>query len=163
MKKFSTGMVCALVAMAALAAEEQHHAKKPHALLEQLKPLAGTWEATVEGERVTTTYAVGSNGSTIVEQLMPESVAMLNVIHADGDGALLMTHYCAAYNQPRYRATALEGGRIAFTFVDGTNLGDAYMAGLTLTMKDADHLTQEWTHRAGTKDQVVKFEFTRVK
>lgn len=160
MKKLTAALVCALVAAAAFAADEDH-AKKSHPLLDQLKPLAGTWEGSYDGATYRTIYTIGANGSAIIEELMPDSARMLNVIHADGD-ALMMTHYCAAYNQPRYRATALKDNKIVFSFVDGTNLGPNYMAGVTLTMKDADHLTQEWVHRSGDKDEVVTFEFTRL-
>ena len=161
MKTSFLALLCALVALAAPAADEQHHPPRPHALLDQLKSLEGTWE-TAGPEKSRTIYSVGANGSAIVEQLLPESAKMVNVIHADGE-ALMMTHYCASGNQPRYKATALTNGRIVFSFLDGTNLGAAYMAGVTLTMKDADHLTQEWISRDGGKDEIVTFEFTRVK
>lgn len=162
MKKVSMALACVLVAAVAFAADEEHHAKKSHPLLDQLKPLVGTWEASFGGEKYRTIYSIGANDSTIVEELMPDTVKMLNVIHADGE-ALMMTHYCAAYNQPRYRATEIKDNRMVFSFVDGTNIGETFMAGVTLTMKDPDHLTQEWIHRTGEKDEVVRFEFTRVK
>ena len=161
MKTSSLALLCALVALAALAADEQHPAPKPHALLDQLKALEGTWE-TAGPQKFRTIYSISANGSAIVEQLLPESAKMVNVIHADGD-ALMMTHYCAGGNQPRYKATALADGKIVFSFLDGTNLGSSYMAGVTLTMKDADHLTQEWINRNGEKDEVFTFEFARVK
>lgn len=162
MKTLTAALVCALVAASALAADEDSHATQSHPLLDRLKPLVGTWEGTAGGATYRTVYTLGANGSAIIEELMPDSVRMLNVIHADGD-ALMMTHYCAGYNQPRYRATAVTDGTIAFTFVDGTNLGSSYMAGVTLTMKDADHLTQDWVHRNGDKEEIVTFEFSRVK
>ncbi len=156
-----------LVALAActfatLASAQEHHAAKPHALFDRLRPLVGTWEATVGGQKVRTSYAMAAAGSAMIENLMPETEGMIDMIHPDGDG-LMMTHYCAGANQPRYRATKFEGNSIDFRFHDGTNLGTSYMAGVKLTLVDADHLDQEWTNRTAGKDTVAVFAFTRVK
>ena len=37
------------------------------------------------------------------------------------------------------------------------------MHGLVVTFKDADHMTQAWTHRVKGQDQTGVFEFTRKK
>lgn len=162
MKKLSVGLVAALFALAALGGEHEHKAKK-NALLEQLKPLAGTWEGNAFGKTIRTNFSVGSGGSTVVENLGPGSEeSMLNVIHADGDG-LLYTHYCAGGNQPRFKATKFDGNSITFKFHDGTNLGGEFMSGVTLTLVDADHLVEEWSSRKDGKEQSWKFEFARVK
>lgn len=156
-------VVTAVVLFASIAAAGEHETPaKPHPLFDRLKPLVGKWEATVGGQKVYTSYAIGSNGSTIVENLMPEGPAMLDVIHADGD-ALMMTHYCAGASQPRMRATKFEGNTIDFKFHDGTNLGDSYMSAVKLTLVDNDHLVQEWTNVEKGKTTPVKFEWTRVK
>jgi hypothetical protein len=174
MKKI-LGIVAAGLLVASFGLAEEPAAPKPHALFDRLKPpgypalhalvprnLVGTWEATVNGQKIRTSYSIGSSGSTLVENLMPETAGMLDVIHADGD-ALMMTHYCAGANQPRYRATKFEGNKITFKFLDGTNIGDSYMSGLTLTLVDADHMTQEWSSTAKGKMTGEKFEFARVK
>ena len=150
-----------LVASAAFAADHSH-AAKPHALLDKLRPLVGTWETTVEGQKMHTVYSLPAGGTALMENLMPEGMSMVNMIHPDGD-ALLMTHYCIGGTQPRYRATKFEGDKLVFELVDGTNLGDSFMAGVTFTMKDKDHLVQEWINRKGGKDEIWKFEFTRLK
>ncbi len=161
MKKI-LGIVAAGLLVASFGLAEEPTAPKPHALFDRLKPLVGTWEATVNGQKIRTSYAIGSSGSTLVENLMPETAGMLDVIHADGD-ALMMTHYCAGANQPRFRATKFEGNKITFKFLDGTNIGDSYMSGLTLTLVDADHMIQEWSSTAKGKMTGDKFEFARVK
>jgi hypothetical protein len=48
---------------------------------------------------------------------------MVTMFHMDGDD-LMLTHYCAAKNQPRMRATEIsdDGSEMLFTFVDGTNM-----------------------------------------
>ena len=81
--------------------------------------------------------------------------------------ALMVTHYCAAGNQPRMVATSTADTKvITFTFKDVTNLASptaGHMRGLVLTMIDADHHTQQWTFRQDGKDQAVTFTFTRKK
>lgn len=37
------------------------------------------------------------------------------------------------------------------------------MTGLVLTFKDADYLGADWTHNAGGKEDVGRFEFARKK
>ena len=134
-----------------------------NALFQKLQPLVGTWEATVQGKKVRTVISSGSHGSTLVESMMPESENMLNVIHADGD-ALMMTHYCAGANQPRYRASKFDGNKIDFKFVDGTNLGNDFMSGVTVTLVDADHIVEQWRNTKDGKEKVdMTFNFTRVK
>jgi hypothetical protein len=162
MKKLALAFALTFLAAVAIADDSHKHPAKGNAAFDRLKPLVGTWEATVKGEKVRTTYQLAAGGSTLVENLMPESVAMVNMIHPDGD-KVMMTHYCAGANQPRYRATSFEGDTIVFSFVDGTNLGDSYMSGVKLTLVDADHLRQEWTNHRNGKDETWAFEFTRVK
>lgn len=153
---------CALALVVSGAFAEEHHKVQANAIFDAMKPLAGTWKANVGGREVTTVYRVTSGGSAILENLMPETENMINMIHPDGDG-VMFTHYCAGANQPRYRATKLDGNKIVFTFLDGTNLGDSYMNGVTLTMIDKDHLTQEWTSVDKGKTESFKFEFVRAK
>lgn len=160
MKRFA--ILIAGIAMMSLSAVAEEHAAKPNALLERLKPLVGNWETTLRGQKVRTTFSMHAGGSALVEDLMPDSEAMVNVIHADGDN-LLFTHYCGGGNQPRYRATKFEGNSIAFSFLDGTNIGEDYMSGVTLTLKDSDHLVETWKDMSHGKETTFAFEFTRVK
>ncbi len=78
-----------------------------------------------------------------------------------------MTHYCSEGNQPRMRAEAASGdGSIAFHFVDVTNLSGReteHMRELVVKFQDADHFTQEWTHRKAGKEETGVFKYTRKK
>ncbi len=135
--------------------------------LEALKNLAGRWEGTgKEGKTVEVDYTVTAGGSAVMEQIDPRGEhSMVTMYHKDGD-RLMMTHFCAAGNQPRMRAAALpaDGKKISFSFLDATNLAnqsDGHMVKLVLSMPDADHLTQEWTFRANGKDDTTVFSLTR--
>jgi len=72
---------------------------------------------------------------------------MITMFHMDGD-RLLMTHYCAAGNQPRMAATVSPDGKtITFDFIDATNLlpsQGGHMQRVVFTLIDADHHTEDW-------------------
>jgi hypothetical protein len=64
------------------------------------------------------------------------------------------------------RSKGLEGGRLAFSYVDAANLkgaDDHVMKSLVLGFPDADHLVQEWTSKQGAQEHVARFEFKRRK
>jgi hypothetical protein len=122
---------------------------------EKLKSLVGNWKGkTTDGNDVSVAYRLVAGGSAIEEHL---SVAdMVTMYHVDGKD-LMLTHYCAAGNQPRMKAAGFKDGdkTLAFVFVDATNLPDQkamYMHDVTFTFVDADHLVATWTHYDGGKD-----------
>jgi hypothetical protein len=129
-----------------------------HAGLDQFKQLAGEWVAKDphDGKEMTVVYKVTSNGSAVVETIMPGTAhEMLTIIHPDGDD-LLLTHYCALGNQPKMRAkTKGEDKKVAFEFVEATNLKsdkDSHMHSVAYTFVDKDTLKAEWTHYMDGKD-----------
>ena len=136
---------------------------------EKMKSLAGEWEGkSIDGSSASVSYTLVSDNSALMEKLAiggePE---MLTVYHPDGD-SLLMTHYCSLHNQPRMRSQTShqEENRIAFDFVDVTNLsepGGGHMHKLAVTFQDKDHFTQEWTYREKEKESTVIIRFERKK
>ena len=134
--------------------------------MDQLKSLAGSWEGEEEGKVIHATYKVVSANTAVMEILNPpDEHDMVTVFYPDGS-RLMMTHYCAAGNQPRMRAAAANAKEIQFRFVDATNLAssaDGHMVGLVIQFDDADHITEKWTWRANGKDAEHVFHFRRVK
>ena len=137
------------------------------ALLDRVKAIAGTWEVRVpEQPPGTSTFTVSSSGSIVREIMFPGTEhEMTNVYHMDG-GTLVMTHYCAAGNQPRMRARAEPGNAIRFEFDSVTDAqpDEHCMATLVLTFVDQDHATAQWSNvgkeaPAGS----VQFEMQRTK
>jgi hypothetical protein len=62
---------------------------------------------------------------------------------------LRMTHFCAAQNQPRLKATAFgpDSSGITFSFVDITNLSSpkaGHVQGLDMKFLAADHITLQF-------------------
>ena len=74
---------------------------------------------------------------------------MITMFNLDGPNRLLMTHYCAAGNQPRMQASVSPDGKtITFNFVDATNLASpdaGHMQQMVLTVLDDNHHTEDWT------------------
>jgi hypothetical protein len=168
----SLSVFAAAFAATALLAMETHSPAATNPGFEKMKSLVGDWVGVVdEGGRkmpVTVSYRLVSNGTALEETLKtPEDTDMITMYIADGK-ALVMTHYCSEGNQPRMRAAVPAGSvdKLDFRYVDATNLSGAdasHMHGLVVTFRDADHITQAWTHRMKGQDQTGVFEFTRKK
>ncbi|HEU5248937.1 MAG TPA: hypothetical protein VFW15_03040, partial [Thermoanaerobaculia bacterium] len=108
-----------------------------------------------------------SGGTSLMERMNApdDSHEMITMYHPDG-ARVMMTHYCSDGNQPRMRADALNGDTVAFSFIDVTNLPGPqaeHMRRLVVKFQDADHFTQEWTHRKAGKDETGVFKYTRRK
>lgn len=134
---------------------------------ESMKTLQGDWEGLYQGKvKTSVSYRLVSNGTALMETLVaPDASDMVTMYHPDGS-RVAMTHYCSENTQSRMRAPGTDGKRIAFSFVDVSNLAspDAMrMTGLVLTLKDPDHFTAEWTGTGMGKSDTSLFEFTRKK
>jgi hypothetical protein len=74
------------------------------------------------------------------------------MFNLDGPDRLLMTHYCAAGNQPRMVGTMSPDGKtLTFNFLDATNLVSeqpGHMQSLLVTIIDSDHHTEDWAFLA---------------
>jgi len=130
---------------------------------DKLKALEGQWDATTPEGKSRVIYQVVSNGTALMETIVNEH--MISVYHPDGN-SILMTHYCAAGNQPRMRAQGWKGNTLSFRFVDVANLkspSDGYMSSLTIKLEDADHVTAEWTYKDNGKETTYAFHLQRVK
>ncbi|HXJ45290.1 MAG TPA: hypothetical protein VNK47_01350 [Candidatus Dormibacteraeota bacterium] len=136
------------------------------AAFEKLISLVGEWEGTNTAGHVKATYTLVSGGTALMERLQSANEPeMITLYSLDGDH-LMMTHYCSAGNQPQMKtATITElNGSLTFQMYQVTGLKTAdegHMTGLTLTMPDKDHFTQQWTYSEKGKSQADVFKFTR--
>jgi hypothetical protein len=135
-------------------------------MFERMRGLAGSWEGTFEWSggrtgagKLRATYYVTGNGSALVEDLLMgegDAPSMTTVYHLDGP-ELRMTHFCAAQNQPRLKATQIDvaAGAVDFAFVDVTNasVSPAYVDGFSIRILDADDLNLkfEFLGKSGKK------------
>jgi hypothetical protein len=133
---------------------------------DSLKGLAGQWQLEDPGgKQQIVTWKVVSGGSAVMESLQEES--MITMYHVD-KGHLMLTHYCAAQNQPRMLGTVSDDGKtFTFDFLDATNLAslnDGHMHKMVLTIQDKDHFTEQWVFsKDGKNDEHGVFQFTRKK
>jgi hypothetical protein len=136
------------------------------AAFDTLKGLAGQWQAKdPSGKQQIITLKVVSAGSALMESMQEES--MVTMYHLD-KGRLMLTHYCAAQNQPRMQGQVSEDGKtFTFDYLDATNLAspnDGHMRKLVLTIQDKDHFTEQWYFsKDGKDDDHGLFQFTRKK
>lgn len=139
---------------------------------DRLKALAGDW-IDIDGttgvkDQVAATYRLTGAGSAVVETLFPGTPhEMTTVYHKDGRD-IVLTHYCAAGNQPRMRATAVRGDVFIFEFDGGWNIDpsrDMHMHSARLELVSPDELRADWMSWSGGKvsDHVGRFHLKRKK
>jgi len=117
----------------------------------RLEKLAGRWQAqSSKGWSEEVTYEVVARGSAVVQRIAfadnPDET-MYTVYHLDGD-RLLLTHYCEARNQPRLVLVEAGEDRLAFEFLDATNLpsrNHGHMDRAVFTFLDDDRFSSRWT------------------
>ena len=143
-------------------------------LMSKLAALEGEWVMLDEngGETgvVGSSFRLTSAGSALVETMFPNSPdghEMLNLYHADGD-RVLMTHYCAAGNQPRLEVRATDDeNRLELRFESITNLSSPqshYMHHAEYILQGEDRLTTHWhSMKDGeiTEESPMTFELKR--
>jgi hypothetical protein len=139
------------------------------AAFEKLKALAGQWEATTEQGKVTSSLEPVSNGTALLEKLtVPGEAEMVTVYYLDGN-RLVLTHYCAAGNQPHMQAEVFNPGsnQIKFDFAGATNLksaGDGHMHSAQITFLGPDAFKADWTfYKDGKPAFTEPIQFHRVR
>jgi len=167
--KYARTFLVLVVLAAAAAAQQQSRKDQAAGVFDQLKSLAGDWEATtVEGGKEMSapiTFRLASGGSVLMSDLaagMPHE--MITMFHRDGE-ELLATHYCLTGNQPRMRAVpSAEPNVVVFEFKDATNLpspGAPHMGGVKFTILDTKHHLEEWTLVVNGQTSIRRFDCRR--
>jgi hypothetical protein len=164
--------VLAFASLAANAGEKDKSAAASSSGFERFKQLEGEWVgmSNKPGHAAGTgvVFKVTSAGSAVEETMLPGTAhEMINMIHPDGDD-IVLTHYCAAGNQPEMKAPdKIAGKDVAFQFVRAGNMksiNDSHMHSVTYTFVDKDTLRTTWTNYDGGKPSgTVVFEYKRKK
>ncbi len=157
MTRATLTVVCiALLTIAACSSQPARRAASPERdaeMFARIAALEGEWEPASPdaGVPYTAVFTVSSAGSVVREIMFPgHPHEMTNLYHMDGRD-LVLTHYCAAGNQPRMvarevRETA-EGTVYEFDFDSVSNLRpehDHYMGRVTLTLLRDGTIRQDW-------------------
>src|SRR5580693_2429488 len=129
---------------------------------EQLKALAGEWQADLPGFGViTNSVRLVSNGRGIEETLGTPADNEISVYTRDGN-RILLTHFCALTpdgHVARLETAPITGAFDSLEFVlrDATNLPSVaapHMRRVLLIIHDHDHFTEKWTKIEKGKDTV---------
>lgn len=132
-------LTLALVAATAFAAEAS---VAPAEAFAAIKKLQGDWRGPAAAKGMPpahTVFRVIAAGSAVQETILPGTkMEMVSVYHMDKSN-LLMTHYCAAGNQPRMKLNTRQSTaqELVFDFDGGTNLNprrEMHMHSLRLTL-----------------------------
>jgi hypothetical protein len=162
MTKFASNLIVAIFLTSACAFAQTDAQKGFTAI----KNLPGTREGKgPDGHAFQVTFKVVSGGSAVESEILVPNEDMISMFHMDGDNRLMLTHYCAAGNQPRMQASVSPDGKtIAFAYVDATNLTTpdmGHMQKMVLTLIDDNHHTEEWVFADHGKEQKELFDLHR--
>ena len=149
------GMFC--LACSATAADTHAPDSSGARMFDRMRGLVGAWEGTLEWSggrtgsgKLRVNYHLTGGGSALVEDLLMTETdipTMTTVYHLDGPD-LRMTHFCAAKNQPRLKATLIDDakGAATFSFIDVTNasVNPAYVDGVSIHIVDPAHLNLQF-------------------
>jgi hypothetical protein len=159
----------ACITAIALAVQSAPSCADAPTVFEQLKLLAGTWEAELAGfGKLTSVIRVVSNGRAVEETIGTPGDNELSVYTVNGN-RLLLTHYCALTpdgHQVRLETARIgpEFGQLLFAFSGATNLHQesaAHMRRMVLTIADRDHYAEQWIKTERGKDSVFELHFVR--
>jgi hypothetical protein len=126
------------------------------AVFEKFKGLAGSWKGEMGEEKknpMTVEYRVTGGGSAVEETLFRGTPhEMVTLYHLDG-GRMLLTHYCAAGNQPTMvLVPGDDPAKPRFEFLRATNLPDpkaGHMHRASFDLSQAGRLSTRWTFFEG--------------
>ena len=121
------------------------------AAFQKLSALVGDWEGKYEwtggrpGGELKASYYLTGNSSALVENLIMGGVPSMTTVYHLDNGDLRATHFCAAKNQPRLKASKIDlsNGTITFALVDVTNvssLAAPFVHGLDVQLAGGDRL-----------------------
>jgi hypothetical protein len=163
MTKRNRTSICILVAAITLASVSAFAQTDAEKAFSAIKALPGTWEGNTSMGPVKVTFKVTAGGSAVMSEILGHE-DMITMFNLDGP-RLVMTHYCAAGNEPRMQASVSPNGKvITFNFVDAMNLASpeaAHMHRLVLTLVDDSHHTEEWTFTDHGKEHKEMFDLHR--
>ncbi len=132
---------------------------------DQLKTLAGTWQASVttdppmkdmgDGAVAQVSLRVTSRGNALVHEMYEPGKANdpthydhpVTMLYMEGD-RLLLTHYCDAGNRPRMAARRSSDGKtLEFDLLEVSgSTAYGHMQHAVFTIIDSNHHTEDWTY-----------------
>src|SRR5271170_8511273 len=158
-----------LIATLALCANVASSELSSSDAFEQLKTLAGEWQADLPGfGKLTNSIRLVSNGKAVEETIGTPADNEVSIYTRDKD-RILLTHFCALTpdgHQVRLETARLKGvhDNLVFAFIGATNLHSPsapHMRHVLMTFTDRDHFSERWTKTEHGKDTVFDLHFVR--
>lgn len=144
-------------------------AQTPADPFEQMKALAGEWQADLPGYgQILDSIRLVSKGTAVEETLGTPGDNEVSLYTRDGQRVLL-THFCALTadgHVARLETGALQGspGEFAFSLASLSNLhaeAAPHMRRVVITFLDRDHFRERWTKTEKGVDTVFDLQFVR--
>jgi len=161
MKKLLT-LSCIVLAACAFAGKDSSSTKA----FDQLKKLVGEWSGKAGGMDVNVTYKLTGAGSTLVETQFPGSDHEMQTMYHLDNGSLVLTHYCAAGNQPTMKFQPGKDPKVlAFNFLKGSNMkpSDVHMHSVKIKFISNNQIESDWTsYSKGKPAGTVQFLLKRM-
>ena len=163
MNKFALVMLGAAITSISVA-----QGPTPKQAFEQLKKLVGTWEEKSPQGSFKVVYRLTGGGSTLIEtQFAGDAHEMVSMYHMDGN-KLIMTHYCAAGNQPTLVYKPGKDAKVLFfDFLRGSNMKktDMHIHAAKIHLLGANEIKSDWIGWSGNKQagEPTIFNLKRVK
>ena len=144
------------------------------AAFQKLNALVGDWEgqyqwtgARTDSGKMNVHYYLTGNGSALVEDLSTGAAPSMTTVYHLDNGDLRATHFCAARNQPRLKASNIDlaKGTFEFGFVDVTNvtsMAAPFVHGLDVQMVSPEELVLVFHFEANGKKSVEHITLKRV-
>src|SRR5271154_6305312 len=158
-----------LIATLALCASGATSELRSSDAFEQLKTLAGEWQADLPGfGKLTNSVRLVSNGKAVEETIGTPADNEVSIYTRDNN-RIVLTHFCALTpdgHQVRLETGPLRGvqDRIVFAFRDAINLhnrGAPHMRQLIMTFTDNGHVSEKWSKTENGKDTIFEIKFVR--
>jgi hypothetical protein len=157
--RFLALLVFASLGFAVVSASGDSTPTAAQAAFARLKALAGVWQGRVgdpeKGPEATVTYQTTAGGNTVMETLFPGTRHEMVTMYYLEDGKLVLTHYCAAGNQPQMALTKKSTTNLLdFNFIGGANIRsrrDGHMHAARIRFLGHDGLETEWDYFANGK------------
>ncbi len=166
--KIRTLVIATLALAPLLGAADPTPDRQTAAAFERLKTLAGDWQGSGADGKSNLSYELIAGGATLLERFSSDKEpVMMTMYHLDKN-RLLLTHYCAAGNQPRMLGSFNpETKELKFEFLDATNLANpaaGHMHNARIRFVDENHFVSEWDfYENGKKKFTETQEYARVR
>jgi hypothetical protein len=161
--------IVVMLALIACGANRAGAESQPLDPFEQMKSLAGEWQADLPGYgRILDSIRLVSKGTAVEETLGTPDDNEVSLYTRAGK-RLLLAHFCALTPEghvARLETGALQGspGEIVLTLVSLSNLHDTaapHMRRVLISFVDRDHFREQWTKTEKGVDTVFDLKFSR--